>query len=94
MLCFMTLHKLFTPEFTRGYWAPCSTSENVQNGLEHQHKNIYFCSKVQNSSTEANYRKYLQVKRSKWANSLCYVKIYFRYGILEVKNLQKDDFLL
>ena len=64
MLCFMTLHKLFTPEFTRGYWAPCSTSENVQNGLEHKHKN------------------YILLLKS---TSLCYVKIYFRYGILEVK---------
>ena len=69
-----------------------STFKKVQNALVPQHYVLVL------KSTEfiafghilANYVNFVPVNMSKWLNGPCYVEIELGFGILGVKNLQKE----
>ena len=90
----MTVHKLLTPEPTRG----CCALFHIQKSSKCISAPTYKHYVLVLKSTEfiafghilANYVNFVPVNMSKWLNGPCYVEIELGFGILGVKNLQKE----
>ena len=96
LFCFMTVHKIFTPEPTREccalfhiqYSSKCFIAPTYKHYL-HLLKSAEFTAF---GRVFVNYVNFVPVHMLKWLNGPCYVDTELRSGILEVKNLQKELF--
>ena len=90
----MTVHKIFTPEPTRGCCALFHIQYSSKCFSAPTYKHYLYLLKSAKfpafGRVLANYVNFVPVNMPKWLNGPCYVEIELRSGILEVKSVQKD----